>query len=1037
MRTKPSRQSHNLHGTARRAGSALVAFVATLLGVSSLTAQTGTISGRVIDSQTAQPIASAQVVITQLSIGSLTQQNGRFVLQNVPPGAHVVSVQRIGYQTVEATVAVEANGVATQDFAITQTALSLDEIIITGTPGGTQRRAIGNSVARVSASDITEQAAVSSIQGLLSARTPGVRFGRVGGEVGSGSPVTIRGVSSVSLGSQPLIYIDGIRVDNDATKGPETGSNSNASALGDLNPDEIESIEVIKGPAAATLYGTEASAGVIQIITKRGAIGAPEFTLEVTQGTNFMRNPGGVLGTQYTCKIDVQQCPRDEVVEVNMYQEANDYLRHQGRFAGLDLPFAPVDRDLFGNGHAQRYNLSVRGGTEQVRYFLSGSYSDDVGIIDYNTDNSANLRANITVLLTDNLNVDVSTGFSQGESRFATVDSEGGVWHQLVWSRPQNLPGVRSQNGSGFLGFQERWPQNYEETDITREYTRFTGSMTATHTFQEWLSQRLVFGIDKGWDTNTEFLPAANNFPEAQTGYLNYGRPVNQNVTFDYAASAMYRLNNSIGTKTSFGAQYYSRFDEFIIAEGKDFPTTVQRVIDQTGFGSRALDYSSIQNKTLGFYVQEELSWQDRLFLTAAVRADDNSAFGAEFDLQYYPKLSASWVISEEDFFNVALVDNLQLRSAWGRSGRQPGTFASQTLYATMLGPDGNGLFANTAGNPEIGPEVSTELEVGFNVALLNQRLSGEFSYYTTTTEDMLVNQSLAPSTGLTGSRQANLGTMNNHGWEASLNARIVDRSSLAFDLLLSADFTKNEIVSLGEDILPTGNFQIGWPFPNISSSYIIRSAEFNDAGQVIPASVMCDGGKPAVAGGPNIMLGGETIPCSEYSDAGLLLGPAFPNYSFAVGPTLTIGNSLQVFALAEGQFGRWIASTDANYACRFYFNCLANVLKDDPMFRAGISNFIDDRYNGRYSADFWKLRQLGVRYTIPQSLVGRFGADRASISVSGNNLVTLWQRTKTDLAGNPIYDPEYSINGDQPQQTALWEMPGIASVNASIRVTF
>jgi len=1013
-----------------------------LVGVPALSAQeTGTITGRVTDAVTAQPLASAQVTIPELQIGVLTQQNGRFILLNVPAGTHTVTVQRIGYRDGTAAVTVVPGESVTQDFQIEEEALALDEIIVTGTPGGTQRRALGNSVARVNAAQIAEQAVVTNVQEMLAGRTPGLRFGRVDGQVGGGSGITIRGVASVSLGSQPLIYIDGVRVDNSAERGPDTGSASgNASALSDLNPEEIESIEVTKGPSAATLYGTEASAGVIQIITKRGAVGAPEFTFEVTQGTNFMMDPEGTLGTQYVCAIVAKQCPEDQVLEFNMYKEANDYLRHQGRFAGLDLPYPARDEDLFGYGHSQTYNLSARGGTDQVRYYLSGQWQDETGILDYNTNRGTNIRANVTVLLSDNLNLDVSTGYGQGETRFATIDGEGGVWHQLVWAKGQFLPGIPTLNTSGtsFLGFQERWPQDIERTDITRDYSRFTGSATATHNPVDWFTQRLTFGVDRGWDTNKEYLPGNANIPEAPMGALNYGRPITQNVTFDYAGSANVRLTESLSTTTSIGAQYYTRFFEEVNNYGKGFPTEVQTVIDQTEFGERTIDFSSIQNKSLGFYVQEELNWEDRIFLTGAVRADDNSAFGSNFDMQYYPKLSASWVISEEPFWNLGPVDNLRLRGAWGKSGRQPDTFASQTLYGTMLGPNGNGLIPTTAGNPDIGPEVSTELEVGFDVAMFDQRLAGEFSYYQTKTEDMLVNQSLAPSTGLTGNRQSNLGEMKNWGWEVSLNARVMELQQAALDINFAADHTKNEIVSLGEGVLPTGNFQIGWPYPNISSDYIIREAELDADGNVIRESVMCDGGVPAVPGGPPIMQGGETIPCSEYNTDGILLGPAYPTHTFRVSPTLTLGNNLQLFALAEGVYGRWIASVDAEYACRFYATCRQNVVKTDAKFLAGINTFTyDDRYRGRYPADFWKLRQVGFRYNLPQSIVGRSGADRASLSVTANNLWVFWQKTKTDLGGAPIYDPEYTINGNSPQQTALWEMPGIASLNASIRITF
>ena len=1022
---------------------------ALLLAVPSLDAQqTGTVTGRVTDSQGGAPVASVQIFIEGLNLGALTQQNGRYLLVNVPAGTHTVTAARIGYRTVTQEVGVGAGATIVQDFIMTEEALQLQEVIVTGTVGQTQRRALGNSVERLSAAAVTEQAPISSLQSLMAARTPGMRFNRLDGQVGGGGGVTIRGVSSVRLGSMPLIYVDGVRVQNDASLGPDTGSGVNASSLGDLNPDQIESIEVIKGPSAATLYGTEASAGVIQIITKKGSVGAPEFTLETSQGSNFMNHPQETLGTQYACAVVAGQCPADQVREYLMYDEAGDYLRGTGRFAGFtpaantSASFVAGDRtgDLFQNGYAQRYNASVRGGLDQVRYYLAGTFGDEVGVLDYNTNRQTSARANVTVLLSESINVDVSMGYTQGATRFATVDEEGGIWHQLVWSRGYNLPGIRTPTGSGFLGFQERFPQSYEKTDISRDYNRFTASGTATHTYGDWLTQRLIFGIDKGSETDNNFIPGSADFPNAPAGSLVYERPIDENLTFDYSISGALQATPDLRATTSFGAQYYSRFRENVTNSGRGFPTEVQTVISQTEFADRQVGFSSIENKSLGFFAQEELSWQDRIYLTGAIRADDNSAFGGQFDLQYYPKLSASWVISEESFFPTGdFINSLRLRGAWGQSGRQPGTFAGVTQYRTILGPDGNGLYPATAGNPEIGPEVSEEIEVGLDVAFFQDRLSAEFSYYTTTTSDLLVNQSLAPSTGLTGSRQANLGEMTNHGWEASLDARLFANETVAFDLAVSGDYTYNEITKLGEDILPSGNYQLGFPYPTIVSSYVIREAEMNAAGtNYVSSTVTCDGGVPGYDGGPNIFAGGATILCSDYEEGGILLGTAFPKYSFAVAPTLTLFNDLQIFALAEGQYGRWIASTDANYACRFYRSCLKSIERDDPIFLAGTGAYYDDQYNGRFPADFWRLRQIGARYNLPQDLVGRIGADRASISVSGSNLFLLWKKVETDLAENPVYDPEYALNaGATPSTTALWEMPGIAAINAQVRISF
>lgn len=1039
---------------ARASGALAVALAAAAPG---LDAQ-GTIAGRVVDAQSGQTVPAAQVFIAALDVGVLTQQNGGYLLLNVPAGTHTVTVQRIGYRESTQQVTVTTGQTTVVDFRISEEALQLDEIIITGTAGGTQRRALGNSIEVLSASDVMEQAPITSIQGLMSARTPGLRFDRSDGQVGGGSGITIRGVSSVSLGSGPLIYVDGVRVNNDQTVGPNTGSSVSASALNDLNPDDIESIEVIKGPSAATLYGTEASAGVIQIITKKGNVGAPVFEFSITQGTNFMRDPAGTLGTQYACRVLASQCPEDQIVSYNMYNEASDYLRGTGRFA--NLPRQPWyaanfenlsrDGDLFQNGRDQRYNMSVTGGVEQVRYYVGASLSDQVGIVEYNTNKQAALRANVQLVLSPSVNVDVSTGYTQGDTRFATVDEEGGIWHQLVWSRGYNLPGmvndiaatttVDETLGRGFLGFQERFPKSYEDTEISRDYSRFTGSATATHRVGDWFTQRLTFGLDKGTATDNEFLPGALDFANAGTGALRYGRPIDENVTFDYSASGRYRVTEDFGTNTSVGARFYRRFAENVINYGSGFPTSVQTVIDQTEFGNRQVDFSSIENRTLGFFVQEELSWQDRIFVTAAISGDDNSAFGANFQMQYYPNVQASWVLSEESFWSIDAINSLRLRGAWGKAGRQPDTFASQTLYGTLIGPNGNGLIPTTAGNPDIGPEVSTEIEGGFDIALFDDRLAAQVSLYKITTNDMLVNQSLAPSTGLTGTRQANLGTMENHGWEASIDARVYQSQSVAFDLTLSADYTTNEIKSLGEDILPTGNFQIGWPFPNTATDYLLRSAELNAAGTSLNvASAMCDNGVPAVPGGPRIMPGGETVPCSQYNEAGILLGPAYPNYSFHVAPTVTLFNDLQIYALAEGQYGKWVASVDAQYACSIYRSCLKAVERTDAMFLAGnlAGPYADDRYQGRYKGDFWKLRQLGARYSLPRDMAARVGADRISLSVAANNVFRLWQRGDVDRAGNPIYDPEYAINGNDPQATALWEMPSIGSINATLRVTF
>ncbi len=811
------------------AGRALAgAVVGILLSAASLAGQNGTISGQVIDSQTGQPIAAAQVFINSLSLGVLTQQNGRYVLANVPPGTVEVNVQRIGYRTVAQTTTVAGGETATLDFQITQAALQLDQIVVTGTPGGTQRRAIGNTVTTVGVAEITQDAAITTMQDLLSGRTGGVQFTALNGNVGTGAPIQIRGTGSFTASrNQPLIVVDGVRVNNSTTAGPTLGQGGQVSVMDDFNPEDIESIEIIKGPAAATLYGTEASAGVIQIITKKGRTGAPEFTLSVRQGSNYFPNPARAIGTFWTCPTSPAPGPvggpcenEEDLVPYNMYEEANRYIR-EGYF---EWP----RETLYSSGHAQGYNLDVRGGTDAIRYFISAGLDDDEGMVWYNTDEVFRLRGNIGVMLNDRFTLDLSTGFVDGFTRFeAATVADGGLWQDIVWANgyyldritPFGTPGSNPRLG----GFQEHLPSDVAETVATRDYSRFTGSATLNYASPEMrfggalvdVSSRGVFGIDKGWDINSNYFPAedgvvpehlqqyldswASVYSETATGEMTYSRPITTNMTFDYALTANLTLPSSLRFTTSVGAQYYiSQEDEFTNS-GNGFASTLSRTINQLSQPQIATTYEFIENKSLGFFVEERISYADRIFLTAAVRLDDNSTFGTEAPALKYPKFSAAWVISEEGFWRLDAVNSLRLRGAWGKAGRQPSALSGLNTYVAIPGLGGSpAIRPGTPGNPGIEPEVSTELEVGFEYALFDDRISGDFPHYWRQDKNQLLGLPLPPSYGIAGSVDQNMGRIDNWGWEAGLSARVYQGNRFSFDLDLGADHTDNEIKELG-----------------------------------------------------------------------------------------------------------------------------------------------------------------------------------------------------------------------------------------------
>ena len=1039
-------------------GALVMAFLLVVPGLGAQ--QGGTVTGRVLDAQRGQPIPAVQVFISSLDLGGLTQQNGRYLLQNVPAGTHTLSVSRIGYRTTEVQVTVGGGQTVEQNFTLSEEALQLDEIIVTGTAGGTRRRAMGNVVSQVQAADITEVQAIVDVQQLLTGRSGGsVEFQRMAGSVGEGSQITIRGVGSFSLDNQPLVYVDGFRVNNSVGLGPPTPNSGGAmSALDDINPADIESIEIIKGPAAATLYGTEASAGVIQIITKRGVEGAPEFTASIRQGINYMPNPRALVGEMWACRNSrvppVTGCHEDSgLFSFNMYDEATKQIA-----AGLwDWP----SKDLYSDGHAQQYDLSVRGGTAAFRYFASGSYQDEQGPIWWNNDEKIRFRTNMSVIFSESLSLDFNGSFGQGNNRAgAPVARDGGLWIDLVGGEGFCTldPGACTK-----FGWLEHLPTDVADVSSTRDYSRFTGGVTLNHNYSDWLTQRFVVGIDNLWETNQQLFPLnpeVTGYTETVTGEKLYERPIRTSLSVDYGATVNFEpLPGTLPgfrTTTSVGFQYFESHNENFQTKGFGFASPISTTINQTTQSQLQLSFSDITNKTVGLYVQEEFSLNDRLFLTGALRFDDNSAFGGDFDFETYPKISGAWVVSEENFWGFNLVNSMRVRGAWGKSGRQPDTFAGRDIYGVVVGHAGTvGVAPSSPGNPEVGPETSTEIEVGFDIAVLDDRLSGEFSYYNQKNEDALLSLANMPSLGFPGSVQQNLGRIDNWGWEAVLNARIYQSQAASFDITFTADHARNEIKSLG-DVAGSTRRRIGYPWPNETTRYSTVSAEWDASGNRGNSNiinVMCDAGvRTGTDADPDnqrgSVRGGEIVPCVRGASGrtNSLFGPAYPTYTFTVAPTVGLfNNTLRLYAQAEGQYGQVYKDWHSRIRNVANINRLRNT-REDALHVASFffGPFRDDSNVYMSPNDFWKLREVGASYQFSESLAGRLGAERASLGFTWRMNNVLWQENTRHFDDHPDGgirgDPEHGEGGDGPDRaTAItaWSEPPISSAHVTLRVVF
>ncbi|MBI4537912.1 MAG: SusC/RagA family TonB-linked outer membrane protein [Gemmatimonadetes bacterium] len=939
--------------------------------------QTGTVTGRVVDGITLQPLSAVQVYISRLDMGSLTGANGRFILLNVPAGTHELRFERIGYRSVVQEVVVRDGQTTEVSVALREEALALDEIVVTGTAGGTQRRAVGNAVAKIQTPDIVATAPVGDLSQLLNARSPGVTIRPPGGQASAGARIVIRGRSSISLSTDPLIYVDGVRVNNQfPTGGTQFGA---VSRLDDFSPRDIESIEIIKGPAAATLYGTEASNGVIQIITKKGLPGRTTVGVTTRQGVTFQWNPEMNWPLMW---VRGGQLPAPEEPGVSIVDKT------QGIWT-FNIIKAEQDRGtpIFRTGHLQGYGVNVSGGSDVLRYYVAADYDRVEGSL--RPDKKDRFGGRLNLSIAPHRTVDLSTQLG------LTLSSADIPPAQLKRHMLLNRPATRNSPSRGFLSApHDVWASSQF---LTENLVRFTGGFEIRHRPLSWLSHRLQTGVDVSDQEDTDLVPklGPENAQFFSTSFAAGAKAVDLTdvltTTVDYSATATLPVREGLESSSTAGFQYYRSLRKIFSQQGREFPSS--DVTSIAGAAIRLGSQDEVENVTVGLFVQEQLGWKNRLFLTGAIRFDDNSAFGESFELVSYPKVSGSWVISEEPFWNVSFVDALRLRAAYGQSGLQPEAFAALRTFEPITGKGGQpAVTPQFVGNSELGPERAREIEVGFEASLLQQRARVDFTYYYQRTKDAIVLRDIAPSGGFYRQQFVNIGEIENQGVELQVNGRAVERSGLALDLAFNLATNANKILDVGiegVDFLTTGSalsrHQEGYPVSGFFTRRVV-SAERGPDGK--PINILCDGGP-----------GKPPVPCAQAPS--VYRGRPEPNVEGSLNTTVTLLDRLSVSGLVDFKLGNktWMS----HLWCPGGLACEDEVLPErfDPVYAA--SSFLSYTDEARWVMDqsFGKLREVSLRYMFPESWMRRFGASRASVSVAARNLHT-W--APSELLG---LDPE------------------------------
>jgi len=963
--------------TCRTAGSAGVALAA-LLWAAPLAAQLGSVIGKVTDNSTGQPLAGAQVAVIGTTARALTQQDGSYRIANVPAGTVSVRIALIGYGSAVQTATVPAGGEARLDFTLGQVAVGLDAVVVTAT-GDQAVREQGTMAHNVNLKDRTAQAATNNLSDALNSTVPGVVVQSMGGTTGSGTRIRIRGSNSVSLSNEPVMLVDGIRVENGANSSSVGVGGQVPSRLNDISPQDLEAVQVQSGPAASVLYGTDAANGAIVMRTRRGQPGPTRWTLSAEGGTvsdfgDYPANYTGLTAANTACRLtQVAQgtCVQDRVRVFNPIEQ----------------------RSPFRTGARALYGVSASGGTDQTTFYVSGHYNNEEGVYIVNESRQINLLANLFTYIRPDLDFQTTVLYNSGKLRL-----------------PQNDNNVFGILSSGFLGGSDSTTANQGYGFLTpaqsfsirtfQNIDHFTGSLQMNYRPLAWLEAHAVVGTDfvNRYDENTQ-IPGA--IPAAFNGPANQGsRAANPfqlyNWTGNFYSTASFALTPDLNSTTSAGFLYYRSRSHGVLA-------SVQQLTSGTnslgGGVTPTANEQTIENVTLGRFVEERLGFKNRMFLTAAIRSDDNTSFGKRFGNILYPRLSGSWVISEEPFFPTPdWLGSLRFRAAYGSSGLHPGpTDALQFFNPTPVvvgSADVPGITIGNLGNAALKPERTNEAEAGFDADFrpLNAHLG--FTYYSKASHDALIAVVLPPSCGCGNSIFRNLGSVTNKGVEILATATALRKANVTIDITASAWGTRSRVKELGAGIAPI-IFGLGGATQRIQEgfapgSYFQRPYTYDD----VNSDGLIDTGE--------VQLGPSAV----------FQGQPFPDHGGSLSATITLFQRFHVYGLADGRFGNRLFNSTEQFRCG-QANCAG---RNDPSASlaaqaAAVANTKGTQSGYMEDADFIKLRELSLTYDVPASFAGRIGATSMSVTFAGRNLMT-W----TKYTG---LDPELNVAGQNNFTTA------------------
>ena len=788
-------------------------------------AQQATITGTV-KSEGGDPLAYATVVVERLNAGA--QSNNAGVYTIVVPGARAegqtvtLTAKLVGYKPQSMTF-VLTPGTVTKDFRMEKNPLLLGEVVVTGSGTTNVREKLATSISSVKSEDI-KKSSETNIVNSLAAKAPGVEVTSQAGDPGAGSLIVIRGFKTLQGNGQPLFIVDGTPIDNSSTFTSTTGDIGTVTSnrASDINPNDVESVEVLKGAAATMLYGQRASAGVILITTKAGRAGETRYTLTSNMAFDEV-NREIPLQRQYDRGTNGVTVGNDCAGGFGCYPQSRSW----GALIPAGTPTYDHWGELFRTGSTFDNQLSISGGDARRTFFLSAGATNQSGVIigPNNEYNRYTVRLKATQQLTDQLKIGGNVSYADvrgkyvqrgnnlnslllGGARTNATFNSAAKWKtvdgcQVSYRYPKPVLGDPCADPVYDNPF---WVVN--EPRNTSNVGRIVGNVLLDYQPMNWLKVNYTLGTDYYSDERVSSLPpgsAGDGLP----GQLYQGNYTGLQIDHNLLATGQFEVNPNVNLRVSLGQNLNLRKFKILQVQGTGYTDPTLLTLNNTIPSNMQPQNFESKTNIAAFFGQVEADLWNQVFLSGAVRMDQASSYAPDRRTNYFPKASVVWNVTNTlgNTSQKGMLSFLKARVAYGQVGREPYAYQTLTTYSNANGAyaygggattptqaGNNGIAASgTLGNVKIGPEITTETEFGADFGLWNQRIDGGITYYNAQTTDVILGVPLPPSTGFF-SVNKNGAKIENTGVELTLNGRVIDRSDLRWEMGINFTANRNKV---------------------------------------------------------------------------------------------------------------------------------------------------------------------------------------------------------------------------------------------------